>query len=153
MSGFDPRWIAAARFERDRRARSYPRLVAEKKLDHQAAEADYQAWCYIAEWMETGKCALIGGWSGEPDFEGGILTWAFLEESAAKAVAGIDAKIAKDEDDVEVTDEALAITRARREVVSSIHGLMVRQRELVTMNERLTAEARRRWAKEKAEAA
>lgn len=140
MTGFDAAWIQAARFERDRRADRYPRLVAQRKLTEEAATLDYQAWVCIAQWMEAGKCALIGGWGGASDPPATVLSWALLESSAAKALEGIEAKLQRD--GAAAPADKLAQLQQRRDAVFCIHALLVRQRDIATMTDRLVADRR-----------
>ncbi len=122
-------WFEAARFERDRRAQSYPRIVAEGKLAAEAATVDYQAWCAIAEWLACGTARMIGGWGGLADPPVAVISWALLEECAQKAVTSIDRKLAK----AVAPDAALEL---RRFGLDGIHAILVCQRELVERTER-----------------
>lgn len=147
MTAFPEPWIRVARYERDRRAASYPRLVASGQLDEERANLDFQAWCAIAQWMAEGRCSLIGGWGGVADPPVTVLTWAVLEESAATALASIEDRL------VQADDARRDQLQRRRDAVFGIHAILVRQRDLATMTDRLVADARARWASEKAVAA
>lgn len=81
--------VAAARYEIDRRAESYPRLVVEGRLDPDAATLDFQAWHGIAEWLATGHCQLIGCAGGVNTEQPRLIEWDLLEESADKGLAAI----------------------------------------------------------------
>jgi hypothetical protein len=135
---FPSAWVSAAQYERDRREQRYPKLIAAAKLELETATLDYQAWCAIAEWMETGRCALIGGWGGEADPPVTVISWALLEECAAKALASIEAKVERDTVDPTVQLDDLAKTRERCESVWCIHNAMVKQRESVVSLNRQT---------------
>ena len=92
--------VAAARFERDRRAERYPRRIAELRAtvgsDGPAIESlslDYQCWCAIAEWLETERFQSIAGGANPDDPAAPIIRWPELEAAAAAALARINAKL------------------------------------------------------------
>lgn len=119
--------IDAAAYERDRRAAKYPPAVADGKLDAEAATIDYQAWCAIAEWLERGSCRLINGWGGTADAPDTLISWQLLEDCAAKAVAQLDAKLAREAGNADVA--AVTALGRRRDDVFIIHDLMVKARQ------------------------
>lgn len=121
MTGFPRNWIEAARYERDRRAAKFPAKVAAGEIDGDFANADYQAWCAIAEWLEQGKA----GWSTSPIVM--MIGWAAMEEAAEKQLANIEERIAAGGMDPAKASQQ----RERRDAIWCIHNLMVKQRELV----------------------
>lgn len=162
---FPPALVAAAEFERDRRAARYPRLVARRELDAEAANLDYQAWHCIVEWMRAGRCCLIGGWGGIAEPPVHVISWALLEQAAEKAVATIEDKLGKEIAFAEgrpgagfpagrppLSPDALAVLRDRRESIWTIHQILVRQRESMDRLSVQTEEARARWRAESAAA-
>lgn len=122
--------VDAARFERDRRAESYPPLVAAGKLGAEQGTADYQAWCAILQWLETGRfVSFEGGTDGAT-----MIDWAFVEAAAAKALAKLDAKAERDGE-----------AKVRRDRVFCIHRMVARERRLI---DAINAELRKRLGRE-----
>ena len=130
MTGFAANWVAAAQHERDRRAEKFPELITAGEIDEEWANADYAAWCAIADWLEQGRA----GWSTTPL----VMTvgWPAMEAAAEKQLAELDARIA--------AEPAKAARRKdRRDAIWCIHNLMVKQRELVEP----TAREETSWAR------
>lgn len=148
VARFPANWLQAACYERDRRANSYPRLVAAGELDEEKATIDYQAWVAIADWMAEGRCWLIGGWGGVADPPVTVLTWALLEQSAEDQLASIEARIEALAGEEGADQAKLARLRERRDAIWCIHNLMVKQREAVEP----TARAETAWARPPADA-
>jgi hypothetical protein len=87
----DPVLAAAARFERDRRCESAPQAIFDGRVTAEQAQVDYQAWCLIAQWLETGEFRIIeeGGADGATRID-----WAVCEAAADKALKKIERKLA-----------------------------------------------------------
>jgi len=121
-------WIDCAQLEVERRRQTYPRLIADGKLDAELASVDFQAWQVILEWLESGRCSMIGGWAGELDQT--VMSWALCEERALRGLEAIEARIAREIAAPTPNDAKLEALRKRREGVWCIHHVMVQQREL-----------------------
>jgi hypothetical protein len=77
--------VIAARHERDRRAESYPKKIAEGRIDEIVAAVDHHAWVAIVEWLQTGRFRRFDG----PPAVG----WPELETAAKSAYEQICAKV------------------------------------------------------------
>jgi hypothetical protein len=118
-----------ARFEAERRRKSFPKLIYAGKLDAEQGTANYQAWIAIGDWLETGRSSIInarGGIDGET-----IISWSLLEDAARKELEAVDAKLGQQE------DEEL---RARRDCLFCIHLVVARRREWLDETNRLLRE-------------
>lgn len=122
MSSFPANWIAAARHERDRREDNFPKLIADGKIPLGPAEANYQAWCAITEWLEQGKSSWLTT----------MLGWPALEDAAEKQLADLDERLARPE---RAATKAAAL-REHRDAVWCIHNTLVKQRELIAPTSR-----------------
>jgi hypothetical protein len=130
----------AARRERDHRAASYPARLAAELPDTPAYAArlaaltvDYQCWCAIAEWLESGRFGGFYGGSDQHECEAPWIGWPQLEDAAAKAVASIEAKIAKlaADADRERVAPALAERQERRAQLTAIHRKVRLRRQMI----------------------
>ena len=154
--------VAAARFERDRRAERYPRRIAELRAtvgsDGPAIESlslDYQCWCAIAEWLETERFQSIAGGANPDDPAAPIIRWPELEAASAAALARINVKLdVLDErgsvgeggprsKEMAVSPETLGALRERRSCLFAIHRKVALRRETIDrINRELRARAR-----------
>jgi len=125
--------VAAAEFERDRRQRAFPQLIADQKLEEEPATVELQSWIAIAAWLRSGRATLLGGWAGNAEPPRQVLSWQLLEQMAAKALSGIDRALARGDSDE---------LRIRRENLFVIHAILVSQRESIARLDELTAAAR-----------
>lgn len=116
---------AAARLERDRRGESYPGRVAAGVIGEQDATLDYQAWCAIAQWLETGRTTIVGNPGGADHCrdDAPIVTWGLLTDAAGRALASLDAAVAKHPDDAD--------RKVRRDRLFCIHCAVSRQAERI----------------------
>jgi hypothetical protein len=91
----DAELIAAAQFERDRRAKTYPDKI-KNGGDAERLCIDFQCWVAIAEWVETDRFfSFAGGAEPERD-DAPIVSWPLLEEAAKKACHSIERKLASE---------------------------------------------------------
>lgn len=134
-------WIAAARFERDRRAEEYPQLIADGQRDEEKATLDYQAWCAIVEFLEQHKTSLIGSWGGTADPPVNVISWQLLEESCAKTLAHLEKRLAKLSDGSSGSGGAddPAATRDHHTHLSCIHSILVKQCMIAEATDRMIA--------------
>jgi hypothetical protein len=81
LSGqWSPHLVAAAAFERDRREAAYPQAIADRRIGADDAQADFEAWVTIHDWLELGLKSLP-------------VPWLDMEAAAKKALDRIDAKL------------------------------------------------------------
>lgn len=130
----------AARFEADRRRRSFPRLIRGGE-SAEALTLNYQAWCALAEWLETGSCRFLNTWGGVADPPRTAIDWPLLEEAAAKELKAIEERLLSSP-----ADEDLL---RRRDAVASIHLRVSSHRHAVDETTRiLRADAQLRLERE-----
>lgn len=125
----DAAWIAAAQYERDRRAASYPRLIRDGKIARLWAHLDWQAWHCIAEWLQRGRCDMINAWGGD-DEQDRILDWPLLEESAARALTSVETKLDRARANPESDPAALQLLEQRHAALAQVHRLVAQQRAI-----------------------
>lgn len=89
-----PDLIAAARFERDRRAQSYPQKIFDGQITAEQAAIDYQCWVAIVEWAETERFSSFHGGADPQGPEAPIIRFADLAVAAKKAVNAVERKLA-----------------------------------------------------------
>ena len=139
----------AARYERDRRARSYPPKIAalapvglEGSADKGCGDAealtiDYQCWVAIAEWLESGN---FSGFYGGAEPEGGdapYILWPHLEAGAQGALEQVTAKIDRMEDDPhqQRIDPAKRLTAGQ--YLARLSDLYIRRARLVCIHRKV----------------
>lgn len=135
--------VAAAQFERDRRAQTYPRRIREQGLDPEAASIDFQCWVAIAEWLETARFfSFAGGASPERD-DAPIISWPQLEAAAESARNSIADKVRKQEAERIGNAEKLAELYVRRARLFAIHARVAAMRRSIDgLNAELRARAK-----------
>lgn len=138
---FPPSLVDAAAFERDRRAESYPPLVAARPAEGEQLNADFQAWCAIAEWLATGRSDIIGNWGGIADPPVTVIDWPFLEARAAAALDSLKGMVAKAEAEPKTTPAEIDALRARADRVFCIHAIVQRRRESLDRTNRMIRES------------
>jgi hypothetical protein len=127
--------VALARLESERRRKAFPGLVRGGG-DAEALTLNYQAWCAIADWLGTGRCAFINSWGGVAEPPVTVIDWPLLADAARKELEAVEAKLGQQE------DEEL---RARRDCLFCIHLAVSRRREwLDETNRMLRSEAAQR---------
>jgi hypothetical protein len=131
MSPFPDSMIAAAKFERDRRAERFPALVAAGKLGEDEATVEYQCWCVIADWIEGGTFTPI--YDGGAD-ERTAVDWALAEDVSAKALAKITAKLAKQEAENPAHPELAEGHRRRANLVCIHRAVQLRRQSIESIN-------------------
>lgn len=132
--------VAAARFERDRRAANYPARIGAGQLDVEAAAIDYQCWVAIAEWLETDRFYSFAGGADPERDDAPIVSWPELEAAAAKALTSIKGKVQAEESRGAAGIEQLHVRCAR---LNAIHR-RIRLRRLSI--DQINAELRGRTA-------
>jgi hypothetical protein len=130
--------LAAARFERDRRAASYPQRIFEGRISAEDAAVDYQCWVAIAEWFETERFFSFAG-GAEPDRDDApVISWPQLEDAAKKALHQVERKLAAEGwlDGCPPT-----ATSERRNALVRIHrAIQLRGESIETINRELRAD-------------
>lgn len=123
--------VEAARYERDRRASTYPAKIralasgggdgpASTEADAEALSIDYQAWVAIVEWLETDRFFSFAGGANPEREDAPIVSWPELELAAQSALVSVAAKAAKSTD---------AETLLRRHRLFCIHRRIQRHRQ------------------------
>lgn len=79
---------AAACFERDRRAESYPGKIGAG-ANAGALSFDYQCWVAIAEWLESDRFMGVYGGADPQAPDAPWIGWPALEAAAARAMGKI----------------------------------------------------------------
>ena len=126
----------AARYERGRRARSYPPKIAEGG-DAEALTIDCQCWVAIAEWLETGRFSgFYGGAEPERD-DAPYILWPQLEAAADGALEQVSAKI----DRMEAGPDQRRVDPARRltaeQYLGRLSDLYLRRARLVRIRRKV----------------
>jgi hypothetical protein len=85
--------------------------------------------------LQSGRCSLLGGWGGVADPPVSVITWALLEEAAAKALATVAGKLER----LPADDGDRGAWSARHEHLWCIHHILEAQREAVQQYDKLTA--------------
>jgi hypothetical protein len=133
----DPALVAAARYERDRRGEAYPRKIAAREIDAEAAAVDFQCWVAIAEWLTSGHFYSFSG-GIDPDREGApIVRWPELEAAAKAALHQVERKLAGEGwlDGMPETETS----RRRCALVHIHHKIALRRESIDTINAQIRA--------------
>jgi len=122
--------IEAACFERDRRGESYPAKIGAG-ADIEALTIDFQCWCAIAGWMETGRFfGFHGGAEPERD-DAPWISWPQLEAAAVSALTHSNAKCDRLFAGGEGDGETYAEACNRRAKLTCIHRKVQLHRQLI----------------------
>jgi hypothetical protein len=113
-----------ARFEAERRRKSFPKKI-RAGADAEALTLNYQAWCAIADWLETGRCTYLNSWGGVADPPRTVIGWPLLEAAAAKELERVEHKMREARDDEASDREDLL---RRRDALFAIHLVVSRRR-------------------------
>jgi hypothetical protein len=132
--------VETARFERDRRGESYPAKIGGG-ADAEALTIDFQCWCAIAGWVETGHFfGFHGGAEPERD-DAPWISWPELEAAAESALTHTSAKCDRLLTEGEGEGETYAEACNRRAKLTCIHRKVQLRRQLI---DSINAELRER---------
>lgn len=126
-----PALAAAARFERDRRGESYPAKIYEGRISAEDAAIDYQCWCALVEWLDSGN---FRGFYGGADPEGPKapwISWPELEAAAERALTSVGAMVSKQEAEIVGNAEKLVELYVRRARLVVIHRKVQLRRQMI----------------------